>query len=147
MRLGNKGPFDHLLCATFVCGCDAPVRVGEIDCGNGLEDGFDWVTASFDDVLSFCFDIMEVDRGMDDCDATIEGDDVEKVGFLAVVGCLMGCETDPNDCDTPSVGGVNGPQFWMDGSEDLGDGSEGLGDFDAPRLDLSSVAKNVLLVL
>lgn len=137
IRFGNKGPLDHLLCATFVCDCDAPVRVDGIDRCEGLEDGFDGVKGGFDDVLSCGFDGMVVDCGMDNCRATMEGDDVDDVGFLAVVGCLIGCDMVPNDCDIPSVGGLNGPQFWLDGSEDLGD-------FDTEP---SSVAKRDRLLL
>jgi hypothetical protein len=106
--------------------------VGGIGCCNGLEDGFVWVKDGFDNAFSCGFETMEVGRGKDDCGATMV--------FLAATGCLMGCDTVPNVCDTPSVGGLNGPQFWVDGSEDFGD-------LDAAMLDPSSIATNVLLVL
>ena len=50
MRFGNKGPHDHLLSAVFLCGCGAPVRVDEIECCDGLEDGCDRLKDGFIDV-------------------------------------------------------------------------------------------------
>ena len=53
----------------------------------------------------------------------------------------MGSDIYPNVCDTPSVGGQNGPHFWVDLSEDLAD-------FGEARLESSlAVAMKVLLLL
>lgn len=70
--------------------------------------------------------------GIGGCVASIEGDKINFVIFLAAIDGLMGSDMYPNVSEARDVGGLNGPHLLIDGLDG------GLGGCDVGRLECLS---------